>query len=306
MRFGLLALALAACPAEAPPAPVPGAIQDAGEVLLTVDGTPVGRAELGLVFERMGKDASYADTKAGRHVAEEYALATALYQKALADKLHEDPKVALQIAFAARQVLASAEREKLAKAAVTDAKIQEYYEQNKARFEKPEVKLRRILVGSESLAKELISRIQQGEDFGAVAKAHSMDANAPKGGEMGWVKRHEAPEIGEAVFAAKKGDLLGPIEGRLGFHIVEVLDARDRTPLEEVRPEAEQQLTHAEATRVIEELRKSIKIEWTSPPKDLPNPPPPAPMVLPPGHSPVPEPGAVAPGSRPGKGPKHP
>ena len=232
--------------------------------------------------------------------------------------------VQLQMAFAIRQVLAGNMRDKLGESAVNDASVQAWYEENKARFDKPEVHARMILVPSESQAKDLIDRVKKGEPFGALAKAHSIDRSKSKDGDLGWFKEQEIPEVGDDAFAAKKGDLLGPIEGRLGFYVLEVLDKRDATPIEDVRKEAEAQIAHAEGVRKIDEIRKSMKVEWVKP---LPDAGAPAmPVGLPAGHPPAGAPpgappaaadagggarsphGGKAPGGegKPGKAPAHP
>ncbi len=267
----LLAAVVAGCnPPPPPEAPVPGVIAAPGEQVGTVNGIPIGAAELGLVYERMrvpkDKIPGLENSPQGRHVAEEYAVATLLYDKAVKEKLHQDPKVQLQLAFVERQVLAQAMREKLATAAVTDAAVQGWYEENKARFDKPEVKARQIVVATEAQAKDLAARLEKGEDFGELAKAHSIDTvTGPLGGELGWFKAHELAQIGDQVMAAEPGARLGPLETRLGWHLVEVQAKRPATPLEEVRPEAEAHLFKAEATKQMEALREAAKIEWAKP-----------------------------------------
>lgn len=293
MRSLLLLLGLAACnpPPPAAPPPTPGTIAEPGETVMTVNGTPVGGRELDLVFHRARVNPA-ADPRSAKHIAEEYAAATLLYQKGLEQKVYDDPVVQLQMAFAVRQVIAAAARDELGKSAVTDAAVDQWYQQNKARFDKPEVKARMILVPSESQAKDLVERVKKGEDFAALAKAHSVDPRTKaQGGDLGWFKEQEVAEIGDDAFGAKKGDLLGPIEGRLGFYVVEVQDRRDATPLEEVRPEAEAQLAHAEGVRQIEQIRQAMKIEWIKP---LPDAPIGAamPLGLPAGHPETPGGGA--------------
>lgn len=249
-----------------------GAIPDPGETVLTVNGTPVGTRELDLVFRRMRvpdeQREKFAWSRGGKHVTEEYALATVLYQRALAEGVAQDPEVALQIAFATRQILGSAMREKLAHAAITDEGVKAYYDANIDRFNKPEVHLKQIAVTSASMAQSMIDRLKQGEDFAILAKAHSADqATAARGGDRGWVHESDLPEFGKEVFAAPEGAVLGPIEGREGFFVFQVVGKRDSTPLEDVRPAAEAQLSNTEMTKVIEEMRKSMKIEWVVQPE---------------------------------------
>ena len=167
-------------PAPAPgAAPIPGHIAAPGETVLTVDGTPVGLDELELVFKRMkvpdDQLADYAWTRHGKEVAESYAMGTVLYEKALQDKLYEDPEVKMQLASAERQILYSAERDKLAKASVTDEAVKKYYDDNKDRYDKPEVRASQILVPDEATAKDVLARIQKGEDFETLARQLSTD-----------------------------------------------------------------------------------------------------------------------------------
>ncbi|MEZ4240663.1 MAG: peptidylprolyl isomerase [Myxococcota bacterium] len=271
----IAALALAACnnsPGGASQCEPTGAIHDAGERVLTVNGTPVGEKELELVFKRMNvpeeKRGDYAWTRSGKHVAEEYALATVLYQRALDEHILDDPDLQLELAFVERQYLSSVMRNKLAHAAVTDEAIQRFYDENKDVFLKPEAKVRQILVPNKPLADSMVERLNKGEDFAALAKAHSIDQeSAARGGELGWIKQGENPNIGEQVLAGQKGEILGPIESRLGYHVVEIEDKRDLTPLEDVKPLAAMSLANEEAARVLEEIRGQMEIKWDKEPE---------------------------------------
>jgi peptidyl-prolyl cis-trans isomerase C len=265
-------LALVACNSQPSADSAPGAISDRGETVLTVNGTPVGTNELSIVFRRMkvpeDKVSEYAFSRGGKHVAEEYALSTVLYEKALAEGLAQDPTVQVEMAFAVRQVLASAMRTKLANTAVTEDAIQKYYQDNKARFQRPEVKVRHIQVQDEALAKEIIAKLQKGEKFEDLAKAHSTDRlTKDKGGFVDWFHEKENPLLGEAAFAAEKGTVIGPVKSRLGFHIIEILDKRDATPIDDVRDEAKEQLEHQQAAMVVEDIRKGMTIEWSKTPE---------------------------------------
>jgi peptidyl-prolyl cis-trans isomerase C len=294
----LVLLSLLACKPEVPPAPVPGVITDHGERVFTVNGVEVGERELSLVYSLMkipeARRAEFAKAGEGRHVAEEYAAATVLYQMALDQKLHEDPQIALELAFTARQILGARMRSKLAKDSVTEEAIQKWYDANKAQFSKPEALVRQILVADKVLATDLLQRLQSGEDFAALAAAHSIDdTSKEKGGDLGWI-RIDDPTIGETLKTAELNKVVGPVESRFGFHVMEVKQRRDTTPLDDVREAARVQLAADEAAKRIEEIRSSMKIEWVNPPtveaKPLPTAPPSGPQGgMPPNH---PAPGA--------------
>ncbi len=79
----------------------------------------------------------------------------------------------------------------------------------------------------ETLAKQLVSEINNGADFGKLAVTYSADQQALKGGNMGWGKIEELPTLfAQALSTAKKGDVIGPIRSGVGFHILKVNDLR--------------------------------------------------------------------------------
>ncbi len=73
-----------------------------------------------------------------------------------------------------------------------------------------------------ALAHELAQRIEGGADFATVAaEASEDDANKDHGGEMGTLERGLLPRsLDEALFSMEVGEVRGPIETGLGFHIL--------------------------------------------------------------------------------------
>lgn len=72
-------------------------------------------------------------------------------------------------------------------------------------------------------------QIENGADFGELAKKYSMDpGSARTGGELpGWYKRGElAPEYEAACFQMKVGEISDPIETDFGFHLIQLLERR--------------------------------------------------------------------------------
>ena len=101
-----------------------------------------------------------------------------------------------------------------------------------------QVKARHILIRTNALLtdeaaerklKELKSRIEQGDDFGELAKAHSDDTgSAINGGEMDWsVSSNFVPKFKEMVDSLESKTISEPFQSRFGWHIVEVLDKRE-------------------------------------------------------------------------------
>lgn len=303
MRIVILAaLALTACNTTPPAAPhVPGQLPNEGELVMTVDGSPVHANQLDAIFENMPEQQVEMMKTSGQmgQLLDQIAMTQVLYQRALDAKLHEKPEVKLALAMQERQVLAQALVMQQAKDSITDEAVKAWYEQRKVQFAKPEVKAAHILVKEESQAAELKKQIEGGADFASLAKEHSTDkGSGAQGGDLGWFTKDKmVGPFAEAAFAANAGDLVGPVETRFGFHIIKVEDKRDAKPLEEVRPQAEEAIMRETVTSYTNEVKTGMKVEKKGEYADMggaPALPPGAPPhggggqpAMPPGHPPA-------------------
>ena len=122
---------------------------------------------------------------------------------------------------------------------VSDSDIATFYRAHPEDFTiNPAVKARHILLAINpnasaadkdavrKRAQSLIAQLRKGADFAALAKANSDDqSNKDLGGELPVFERNMmVPEFEKAAFAAKKGDIVGPVETNFGIHIVKIDD----------------------------------------------------------------------------------
>lgn len=82
-------------------------------------------------------------------------------------------------------------------------------------------------------------RIEDGDDFSALARAHSDDkASALKGGKLGWVSPGVlVPAFEQAMSALPPGELSNPVQTQFGWHLIKVLDRAQRDNTDEYRKE---------------------------------------------------------------------
>ncbi len=97
---------------------------------------------------------------------------------------------------------------------------------------------RHILVKTSELVSEtdarnrlvqLKERIENGADFGELARLQSEDASASNGGDLGWISPGDTvPQFERAMNALSPGQLSDPVQTPFGWHLIQVLERRDR------------------------------------------------------------------------------
>jgi peptidyl-prolyl cis-trans isomerase SurA len=123
---------------------------------------------------------------------------------------------------------------------IGDEEITKYYEAHKTEFVGPEqVALREIVVSTEGKkpedlpdlkkkAETALKRVQDGEDFGEIAKRLSDGSTKAQGGFLGQYKRGElSKELEDRVFKMKRNELTEVMETKQGFLVLQVLEHYD-------------------------------------------------------------------------------
>jgi peptidyl-prolyl cis-trans isomerase SurA len=84
---------------------------------------------------------------------------------------------------------------------------------------------------------ELKARIEAGEDFAALAREYSEDiGTAAEGGDLGWTNPGQmVPEFENAMASTEVGDISAPVRSQYGWHILEVLERREKDMTEAMR-----------------------------------------------------------------------
>jgi peptidyl-prolyl cis-trans isomerase SurA len=93
----------------------------------------------------------------------------------------------------------------------------------------------------------LRERIENGDDFAALARAHSDDTgSAASGGDLGWANPGQmVPEFEKAMSALKPNQLSEPVRTSFGLHLIQVLERRSHDVTQEREFAAARQQIHA-------------------------------------------------------------
>jgi len=124
---------------------------------------------------------------------------------------------------------------------VSDAEISEYYDKNSHEYtSSPKVVARHILLPTQEQAEDVLKKLNQGADFAEMAKKYSIDLPmAKEGGAMGTIEKDKTlPELGNALFILKEGEISEIVKTPYGFHILTVdkIIPAEISSLEEVKP----------------------------------------------------------------------
>ncbi|MDD5410529.1 MAG: peptidylprolyl isomerase [Methylobacter sp.] len=123
---------------------------------------------------------------------------------------------------------------------VTDREVEHYMEtQDKLGDESTQYRLGHILIAVQeaassseiqkamSKADDIVRKLRAGQDFTQTAMNESNDANALKGGDLGWRTKGEIPTLFvDQIGKMKQGDVADPIRSPSGFHIIKMLELK--------------------------------------------------------------------------------
>lgn len=134
-----------------------------------------------------------------------------------------------------------------------------------------QTRLRHILVKTSEVVSEADARrrleelreriVTGGADFSALARLHSADASAARGGELGWVFPGDTvPEFERAMDALKPGEVSQPVKSPFGWHLIQVLERRTGSlPVERQRLVARQALRERKSEEAYQEWLRQLR-----------------------------------------------
>ncbi len=115
-------------------------------------------------------------------------------------------------------------------------------------------------VVSETEAKQRLSSLRErvvlgNADFGELARQHSEDASAARGGDLGWLSPGDTvPEFQRAMDGLKPGETSEPVRSPFGWHLIQVLERRDEDmSKEKQRLEARQAIRQRKSDEAYQE-----------------------------------------------------
>jgi parvulin-like peptidyl-prolyl isomerase len=160
-----------------------------------------------------------------------------------------------------------------------EAELRAYFAANRDVFDRTTVRASILMgragpaasPGERVAAREKLNRLKADIAAGTVtfadaARKHSLDPSAPAGGDLGPFARrdlHVDPEVARAAFAAKPGELVGPVDTEFGPALVLVTERTPGKPaaFEQVAEWVKDCYADDLRTRLAAKLRKEGRVE---------------------------------------------
>lgn len=268
----LLAAGLAACKKDS----------DAPTVLATVNGTPITTSTVSAFVRAQtgGRDITLND------VQQQSVVKTLVNMELLsqaAEKAGFDKKSDVQGDLEVSRMSTLAQlyvQDYLKSHQPTPDQIKAAYDAKLKTMDSHQYKARHILVADETLAKSLITQLDHGANFAALAKKYSVDPGSKdKGGDLGdWFSGQAmVPEFSAALATLKKGEITQqPVHSQFGWHVIQLLDSRTvpSPSLDDMKEQLDNDMQQQAIKSLIDGLHSGAKI-------DVKKAPAPAPVLAP-------------------------
>jgi len=158
----------------------------------------------------------------------------------------------------------------------TEADAKKYYEENLEKYkQKEQIKAAHILFKVEketsekdkkaklAEAKKVLAEAKKsGVDFGELAKQYSEGPTKERAGDLGTFSRGRMVKpFEDAAFAAKAGEVIGPVETQFGFHVIKVFEktAEAQRTFDEVKDSILTSLKARQKSKATRELLDTLK-----------------------------------------------
>jgi peptidyl-prolyl cis-trans isomerase C len=196
------------------------------------------------------------------------------YNKALAEMGFSEEMLKKQIDNGLT-IKALIDKAVLQKISVSDQQVRAYYDENPNLFRKPEqVKASHILVQVPEAADEakqaqalstiqgLKARIDNGENFAALAQEYSDCPSKTKGGDLGFFSREQmVPPFSDAAFALEPGQTSDVVQTRFGYHLIRATEhqAEETMAFNDVKEAISSRLRQEQERKKIDAYLEKLK-----------------------------------------------
>lgn len=239
----------------------------AGPVLAEVGGTSITvdafKKEMENLPPYLKPMTETADGK--KEMLETMVIRELILQEANKEGIESSPEVKEKLEELKKRLVVEAYLKKKVEeqAKVGDDELKKFYNENTAKFKTGEqVKASHILLKDEKQAKDILAQLKAGGNFEELAKKHSTDGAAAKGGDLGWFSKGSMiPEFENVAFNMKEGQTSGIVKTKFGYHIIKLTGKRaaGTRSFEEVKDQIKAAVLPSKQQEAFQKLKDDLK-----------------------------------------------
>ncbi len=245
----------------------PAQAQENDPVVLTINGQQIRASEIALAKDEILPHLGGLPAKARYPFIVDYLIERHLLaQAAVRDKVNTTDAYRKRMRYYQVKALREAYFASILRPKVTEKMVRDTYEKEKSTSKvRQRARAQHIIVPDQKKADEIYAKVKAGEDFAKLAREHSTDEVAAKGGDLGYFFAEEmVPEFSDVVFNLKKNEVGGPVKTKFGWHIVKLVDMQTVGPrkFEDVEEGIRAILLRELVQKQVAEYKKVSKIEY--------------------------------------------
>ena len=238
-----------------------------GPVIATVNGAPIMKSVLDVYGTQRNAKQNKGEQVDDQEILNEVISLELMRQESVKNGLDTSPTIVATLDQQTRTLLAGAAiRDFVQKNPVSDEQARAVYDRE---IGKPgtEYKARHILVKTREEAEKIISELDKGGDFSALAREKSTDTSASEGGDLGWFSTAQMVQpFSDALAGLKKGSYTEePVQTQFGWHVILLEDTRESTPpaFDDIKDRLKVLVANQQLQKHIQQVREAAKIEIT-------------------------------------------
>ncbi len=186
-----------------------------------------------------------------------------LYQEALKRGLSNDPRIQSRLVNLEKEFLADhlVFLELRERTRVSGEEVADYFAEHENEYVN-EYRVSHILVNSLEEARE-VKELLAKNSFAWVANRYSVDPDAKRGGDLGYLtKGNMIPAFEKVIFDMKPGEVSDIVKSDFGYHVIKLIGSRQafvKVDIDEVREHIENKLMIEKRERAYREFMESLR-----------------------------------------------
>lgn len=199
---------------------------------------------------------------------DEVILEMLLYEEAIRNGVDKDKEVRDVFEAAKKKIIAAKfiKNEVEDNVRVTDAEMMQFYEYHKDDFKSPEMwRASHILVLTETEAGGIQDALSKGANFEELAKTHSIDATASRGGDVGYFRAGQlVPDFEKACLKLNVGQISDIVHTQFGYHVIKLTDRKEPAieSYDKVKSVIEGELKKRKRSELFDRLVAKLKTKY--------------------------------------------